>query len=138
MIDETRILVTESVMVLPPDMRGEQVVQRRDGPAPGNASSDLQPLGVLIEHGIHDVDKGFIAVEQTMAPSEQVTFQPSLAEMFTEDFHYAPVGRKILISGFRPEPDFSRCFIESSEPIRGVLVRSEYAEVLGPSIQFHH
>ena len=36
-IDEARILVGEAVVVLPPDVRREQVVQRGDGPAPRNS-----------------------------------------------------------------------------------------------------
>ncbi len=35
-IDEAGILMREAIMVLPPDMRSEQVVQGRDRPAPGN------------------------------------------------------------------------------------------------------
>ena len=33
-VDEARVLVGEAVVVLSPDMAGEQVVQRGDGPAP--------------------------------------------------------------------------------------------------------
>jgi hypothetical protein len=35
-IDEAGVLMAEAVVVLPPDVRGEQVIERRDGPAPGN------------------------------------------------------------------------------------------------------
>jgi hypothetical protein len=34
-VDEAGVLVAEAVVVLPPDMRGQQVVQRRDGPRQG-------------------------------------------------------------------------------------------------------
>ena len=34
-VDEARVLVAEAVVVLPPDVRGEQVVQRGDRPPPG-------------------------------------------------------------------------------------------------------
>jgi hypothetical protein len=49
-IDESRVLVRETVMILPPNVRSQQIIQRRDRPALGNVSSDFQPLGVLIEH----------------------------------------------------------------------------------------
>ena len=34
MVDEARILVGKAVVILPPDMRGEQIIQRRDRLAP--------------------------------------------------------------------------------------------------------
>jgi hypothetical protein len=37
-------------VVLPPDVRAEQVVERRDRPPPGNVIAHLEPLGVLVEH----------------------------------------------------------------------------------------
>ena len=37
-VDEARVLVGEAVVVLPPDVRGQQVVQRGDRPPPGDAA----------------------------------------------------------------------------------------------------
>src|SRR5439155_6437523 len=51
-VDEARVLMTEAVVVLPPDMGGEQVIERGNGPAPGNVAGDFEPFGVLIEHRI--------------------------------------------------------------------------------------
>ncbi len=34
-VDEARILVAEAIVVLPPDMRTEEIVQRADRPSPG-------------------------------------------------------------------------------------------------------
>ena len=34
-VDEARVLMAEAVVILPPHMRGEQVIQRGDRPAPG-------------------------------------------------------------------------------------------------------
>jgi len=62
-VDETGILVCEAVVVLAPDMRGQQVVQRSDFPSPRQMRGDLQPLGVLVEHRIDDVDERLIAIE---------------------------------------------------------------------------
>src|SRR5204862_3710831 len=41
MIDEAGILMTEPVVVLPPDMGGEQVIQRSDWPAPRDVPRHL-------------------------------------------------------------------------------------------------
>jgi hypothetical protein len=37
-VDEAGVLVAEAVVVLPPDVRGEQVVERGDRPPPGDAA----------------------------------------------------------------------------------------------------
>ena len=42
-IDEAGVLMAEAVVILPPDVRGEQVVQRGDGPPPGD-------LRVVLSH----------------------------------------------------------------------------------------
>ena len=60
-IDETRILVAEAVVILLPDVRGQEIIERGDWASPGQAARNLQPLGVLVEHGIHDVDEGLVA-----------------------------------------------------------------------------
>nr|AOO94531.1 hypothetical protein [Rhizobium leguminosarum bv. trifolii] len=83
-VDETGILVAEAIVVLTPDMRGQQVIQRRDRLSPREFPRHLQPFGVLVEHGIDDVDEGLVAGEQAVAASQQVAFQPALAEMFAQ------------------------------------------------------
>ena len=65
-VDESRVLMAEAVVVLAPDMGAEEVVERGDRPAPRNFIAHLQPLGVLVEHRIDDVDEGFIAGEEAM------------------------------------------------------------------------
>jgi len=47
----------ETIVILTPDVEAQQIVQwdaifRR----PWQARSDLQPLGMLVEHGIYNVD----------------------------------------------------------------------------------
>src|ERR1051326_3748436 len=66
MIDETGVLVRETVVVLPPNMRGQQIVQRGDSPPPGDNPRYLQPFCVLVEHGIHNVDESFVAGEESV------------------------------------------------------------------------
>jgi len=54
-VNETGVLVTETVVVLP-NMRGEQVLRELTY-ARGYLCGRLQPLGVLVKHGVHDVDE---------------------------------------------------------------------------------
>src|SRR6185437_12591016 len=62
-VDKTRILMSEAVVVLPPHMRSEQVIERRESSAPRELGCDFQPFCMLVEHGIHDMDECFVAVE---------------------------------------------------------------------------
>jgi hypothetical protein len=34
---------------------------------------------VLVEHGINDVDEGFVAREEAVPAGQQITFEPTLA-----------------------------------------------------------
>jgi len=67
-IDEAGILVGETVVILTPDVGGKEIVERSDGFAPGNGAGSLQPFGVLIEHGIDDVNERFVAGEKPWRP----------------------------------------------------------------------
>ncbi len=81
-VNETGVLVAEAVVVLAPDERTEQVIQRGNGPPPGNMARDLEPFGVLIEHRIHNVDEGLVAGEESVPAGQQVALQPAFALMF--------------------------------------------------------
>ena len=63
MIDEARVLVREAVVILAPHVGRQQVVQRRKRQPPRDLVRDLEPLGVLVEHGVDDMDEGLVAVE---------------------------------------------------------------------------
>ena len=61
-VEEARVLVGEAVVILAPDERGDEEIDRRDGHSPSQLELRLlQPLGVLVEHGVDDVDEGFVA-----------------------------------------------------------------------------
>ncbi len=92
MVDEAGVLVRKAVVVLAPDMRGQQVVQGGDLVPPRQARGDLQPLGVLVEHRIDDMDERLVAVEESVPPGKQVAFEPALALVLAEHFHHAPGG----------------------------------------------
>ena len=87
-IEEAGVLMGEAVVVLLPDVRGEQVVQRGDLAPPRQFKRDLQPFRMLAEHGIDDADEGLIAVEEAMPAGQQIALEPSLALMLAE--HRSP------------------------------------------------
>ncbi len=68
-IKETGILVSEAVVVLTPNGRRDQQIQGGDGSTPFYFGFALfQPLCVLIEHGIDNVDERFIRRKESVAP----------------------------------------------------------------------
>ena len=99
MIDETGVLVAKAVMILPPDVGGEQIVERSDRPAPGNVVTYFEPFGMLIEHRVNDVNECFIAGEKTVAPGQQIALQPTLALMLAEHFHDPAIGGQVIVVG---------------------------------------
>ncbi len=109
-VDKTRVLVAESVMVLPPDVGCEQVVEGGDGTPPRDfLLGYLEPLGVLVEHGVDNVDKCLVAGEETVPTREEIPFQPTLTGMFAEDLHHPPIWGKVVIIGNRfSHPRFVR------------------------------
>ena len=85
------ILVREAVVVLAPDVRAEQVVERRDRPPPRDVARHLQPLRVLVEHRVDDVDERLVAVEEAVPAGQQVALEPALAEVLGEHLDHAAV-----------------------------------------------
>ena len=73
--------MAEAVVVLPPYMRGQQIIERGDRAPPRECRANLQPLGVLVEHRIDDVDECLVAGEQAVSAGEQITFEPALAQV---------------------------------------------------------
>ena len=89
--------MAESIMVLPPYVRSEEIGQRGDRAPPGDFLAYLEPLGMLVEHRIDNVDERFVAGKQTMASREKIAFQPSLAEMLAQNFHDAAIRRDMIV-----------------------------------------
>ena len=83
-VKEAWILVREAVVILLPDMGGEQIIQRGDRPPPGQFPCDLQPLGVLAEHRVDDANERLIAVEQPVPARQQISFEPALTLVLAE------------------------------------------------------
>ena len=63
----------------------------------GRRCRHLQPLGVLVEHRIDDVDEGFVAVEQSVPPGQQIALQPAFALVLAEHLHDPAAGRQELV-----------------------------------------
>ena len=71
-VDEPRVLMAEAVVVLAPDVARQQIVQRADRPPPRDVIADLQPLGVLVEHRIDDVDERLVAGEEAVPAGQEI------------------------------------------------------------------
>ena len=76
-----------AVVILSPDEGCEQIIQGCNRRTPCNAIACVKPLRMLVEHRVDDMNKYLLAREEAMPPSEQIAFQPSLAHMFTHNFH---------------------------------------------------
>ena len=90
----------EAVVVLPPDVRAEEVVERRDRAPPRDLPRHLQPLRVLVEHRVDDVDERLVAVEEAVPARQQVALEPALAQVLGQDLHHSAVGARPSSVGF--------------------------------------
>jgi len=97
-VDEAGILMAESVVILTPDVRGEEIAERCDRPPPRNVARDIEPFRVLVEHRADEVDEGLVAREQPVAPGEEVALEPALAQLLAQDFHHAAVGSEMDVA----------------------------------------
>src|SRR5262245_61684436 len=97
MVNESRILMAQSIVILTPDMRAKEIIEGSDRPPPRNLVAGLEPLGVLIEHRVDDVDEGFIAREEAVPAGQQIALQPTLALVFTEHLHHAAIRTELVV-----------------------------------------
>ena len=138
-VDEPRVLVAEAVVVLAPDMARQQIVQRGDRPPPRNVIAHLQPLGVLVEHRIDDVDERLVAGEEAVPAGQEIALEPALALVLAEHLHDPPVGRQMVIPGYGLRDPGTVGDLEHVLPaVRVVLVRTEQPEVPRLHVQLHH
>ena len=121
----------EAVVVLAPDVRAQEVVERRDRPAPRDVARHLQPLRVLVEHRVDDVDERLVAVEEAVPAREEIALEPALAEMLREHLHHAAVRGQPLVGRLGlGDPGAAGDREDVAEPVRRRLVRAEQPEVL--------
>ena len=127
----------KSVVILLPDIGGQNKVQRGDILPPGKLIADFQPFGMLCGHRIDDADKRLIRSEETVAPGEDVTFQPAFAHVFGKiRVHNAAVFGELIVVGI----DFCvkvavRRFKSAVKPIRHAFVRAERAEIFAVFVE---
>ncbi len=100
---------------------------------------DFQPLRVLVEHRIDDVDERFVAVEQPMPAGEQVTFEPALALVLAQHFHHASAGREEFVVRHGRRIPLALGHLEHRfQAVGERLVRAKHAEISLFAIEFRH
>ena len=106
----------------------------------GRVRRDLQPLGVLVEHRIDDVDERLVAVEESVPPGEQVALEPALALVLAEHQSITrPAGaRNSSFACGRGVPLAVGRFKERFQAVGERLVRAEDAEVPLRIVQLRH
>ena len=137
MVEEARILVRESVVVLLPDMGGQQIVQRRDIASPRQFPAYLQPLRMLAEHRVDDANEGFVAVEQSMPPGQEIPFQPALALVLAQHGvqHAASRREELVVAEFTRVPLTIGDLEDRLQEVRDGFIRTEDTEVMLVLIQ---
>ena len=89
----------------------------------------LQPLRVLVEHRVDDVDERLVAVEEAVAAGQQVALEPALAEMLAQDLHDPPVVAQVLVVGSSSAYQASGHVEDGRQAVGGGLVGAEDPEV---------
>src|SRR4029078_126613 len=137
-IDEPWVLMAESVVVLPPHMRAQQIVERGDRSPPGNLVANLQPFRVLMEYGIDDVDERLVAGKEPVPARQEIAFQPTLTLVLTEHFHHPAIRRQVILVWKTLRHPSAICDFQHVLPTVGiVLIRTEEAEISALHIELH-
>ena len=105
----------------------------------GISRAGLQPLGVLIEHRVHDVNERFVTAKEAMSTGQQVALQPALAHVLTQELHYAAVGGHVVVDvdDLRRGTAISD-FKHGIPAIRRRFIRTEDTEVVVVGVELHH
>ena len=100
---------------------------------------DLEPLGVLVEHRVDDVDERLVAREEAVPTGEQVAFEPALAQVLAQNLHHAAVGCQMIVAiDALRHPRAIRDLEQRVQPVRRRLVRPDDAKVACVDIEPHH
>ena len=71
------------------------------------------------------MNEGFVAVEKTMTPGEQISLKPALAHVFAQHFHDSTVSCEVHINFLNfCHPLFARTFIDRIQAIGSRFVRT--------------
>ena len=134
-IDETGVLMREAVVVLPPHMAREQIIERGNRSPPRQLPRHFQPFRVLIEHRIDDMRERLIGIEQAVAPGQQIPFQPALALVFAQHLQDTSLRRQPLVVRLdvcHPLPVGGA--EDRIQPVRRGFVGAEDPKVLRPFV----
>ena len=133
-VDEAGVLVGEAVVVLAPDVAGEQHVEAGDRGAPVDvADGGLEPLAVLVDHGVDDVHERLVGAPEAVAAGEDVALEQALALVLGELLDDVAHGREVLvvggvIVGALAEPLLVGHLVGRLQTVGRGLVRAEDAE----------
>ena len=139
-VEEAGVLMREAVVVLLPDVGGEDIVEGGDIVAPGELIAHLEPLGVLGKHRVDNADEGLVAVKEAVAARQQVTFEEALAEVLGEHgVHHAAVGVKVLVDAIDLLVEAAARDVKHGlQTVGRRLVGREDAEVARLHVELHH
>ena len=139
-VEEPWVLMGEAVVVLLPHVGREEVVERGDPGPPREVPRDLQPLGVLVEHGVDDVDEGLVAVEEPVPAGQQVALQPALALVLAQHRieHPAVAGQELVVLPDGGVPLAVGHLEHRTEQVGQRLVGPEDPEVAVLLVESHH
>ncbi|MPM37374.1 hypothetical protein SDC9_83985 [bioreactor metagenome] len=137
MIQKAGVLMGKAVVILLPHVGGKDIVEGRDIVPPGQLVADFQPLGVLGKHGVHDADKGLVAVEEAVAAGKEVALQPALAHVLRKHGVHHPAVRVKKFVGLLGGgvPAAAGNLKDGAKPVGHGLVRPEYTKIPGFQIQ---
>ena len=137
-VDEARVLVRIAVVVLAPRVRREQDVERPERQPPRDLVRHLEPLGVLRDLRVDDLDERLVAREQGVPAGLEVALEEALAEVLGEDLDDAPVRREAAVGLVGPCVRPPRHLEHGPELVRFELVRAEDPEVAVVLGAHHH
>src|SRR5450830_941819 len=139
MVDEARVLMSKTVMHLLPDMRRKQVIKRRYFSPPRQFRGDLQPLGMLVEHRVDDMNERLVAVEDPMPPSEQVALKPAFTLMLAQHLHDPAIQGEEFIGAFSLCIPLSVGYLKNGvQAVRKRFVWTEDSEIALFPIEFNN
>ena len=141
MVQKAGVLMGKAIVILLPNVGGQNIVQRGNIVPPGQLVAHFQPLGVLGEHGVHNADEGLVAVKEAVAARQQVALQEALAEVLGEHgVHDPAIGVQIFvhIGNLGIQEAAAGDVKHRLQPVGGGFIRRENAEVPGVQVQLHH
>lgn len=108
------------------------VIDRRHVPTPRHFAGDLDKLGVLHHHGMHNPQKRLIARKQRRPPRHRVPLHEALACMFRQHLdHAAAIAARVLV----PLEIALRVLQHGIEFVAFQLVRGEEADCFGVGLE---